>query len=246
MSEKLYNELAKYYDLFNFSDYEKQADFILFIARKNLKAKKDIKVLDLACGTGEHIKILKKHFQIEGRDLNKGMLKFSQKKNHGVVIEKGDLNNLHIKKSSFDLIYCLSSSIQYVLNPKKLPNVFKTIYIGLKPKGIFIFDLAYCREKWQEGYVGIRTVVNKDLQIAEIFKSRSINNISYYNPIYLLNNKDNFKFYIDDHKIYLYSIKEVKLALEKTGFSQIYLKDNYSDRDFNNKNNKLPVFVAIK
>jgi len=246
MPEKLYNELAKYYDLFNFSNYKKQADFILSTARKIFANKKNIKVLDLACGTGEHIKILKKFFQIEGRDLNAGMLKVSQKKNPGLAIKKGDLNDLLIKENSFDLIYCLSSSIQYVLNPKDLPKVLKAIYKGLKPKGIFIFDLAYCREKWQEGYVGIRTVVKKDLQLAEIFKSRSINNISYYNPIYLLNDKGKFKFYIDDHKIYLYSINEVKFALKKSGFSKIYLKDNYSDRDFNNKNNQLPVFVAIK
>jgi ubiquinone/menaquinone biosynthesis C-methylase UbiE len=82
MQEKLYNELANYYDLFCFNDYKKQIKFLLNIVRK-FKTKphdKDIRILDLACGSGEHIKILRNNFIIDGVDGNDGMLRMARKK----------------------------------------------------------------------------------------------------------------------------------------------------------------------
>lgn len=246
MSEKLYNELAKYYDSFNFSDYKKQAEFVVNIIKEYMPDDRNVKILDLACGTGEHIKILKKNFQISGLDLNEGMIKVAKEKNPNIDIVRGDLNNLHITKNKYNIIYCFSSSIQYVLDPNNLVNVFKSIRQGLKDKGVFILDLAYCQEKWQEGYVGIKTVVKDNFQIAEIFKSKSVDNISYYNPIYLINENGENKFYIDDHKIYLYSINYVRSILKNSGFSRISINDNYSSKNFILKTGGLPVFVTIK
>lgn len=245
MKERLYNELAKYYDLFNFSDYKKQSDFIDRVISNNFNKNNKIKMLDLACGTGEHIKLLKNKYQIEGADINPGILKVARNKNPENIFYKADLNRLKFKENNYDVIYCLSSSIQYILSPKDMLNALKQIYFSLKKKGIFIFDLGYCKEKWIEGYVGIRTIVNDDFQAAEIFKSRSKNNISYYNPIYLVNKKGHFKFYIDDHKIYLYSIKEIKQCVGKI-FKSVKIIGDYGNNKYTYSRNKIPVFVCKK
>jgi hypothetical protein len=125
-------------------------------------------------------------------------------------------------------------------------KALKEIFKSLKPRGILIFDLAYCREKWIEGYVGIRTIIKNNLQIAEIFKSRSINNVSYYNPIYLINDGDKSKFFIDSHKIYLYKIKEMQKLLEKSGFKRVKISGDYKMQAYNQFKNKIPVFLAFR
>lgn len=247
MKEKIYNELAKYYDLFGYSNYKKQSLFLSKIANKYIKNfKNNRQALDLACGTGEHLKFLKEKFKVSGQDINQGMINIARAKNPHIKIVHGDLNRLKIKNNFYGLIYCFSSSIQYILNPSDLLKTFSNIHDGLRMGGVFVFDLAYCREKWQEGYVGIRTVVKDDLQIAEIFKSQSKNNISYYNPIYLINKKNKFKFYIDNHRIYLYKINQVKRALKTSGFKKILIKADYEDKNFILKNNRVPIFIAIK
>mgnify|MGYP001594940493 CR=1 FL=1 len=52
-----YKKLAEYYDLFYQSkDYKKESEFIINLLRKhNVK-----RILDVGCGTGNHIVILKK------------------------------------------------------------------------------------------------------------------------------------------------------------------------------------------
>ena len=248
MKEKLYNELAPYYDLFNFNDYKKQTSFVTKIINKEFysrKTKNNIKILDLACGTGEHIKILKRKFEIEGIDVNKGMVKKAKSKNPTNMIKEGNICNLNLKYNYYDVVVCFSSSIQYILSEKDLESFFKKVKKSLKNQGIFIFDMAYCKEKWIEGYVGIRTVVRDGLQIAEIFKSRSKNNISYYDPIYLINNNGRFRFYIDNHKIYLFSIKKVKNILRRYFLKNILYGD-FDLKEYNYSKHKTPVFVCKK
>jgi len=247
MNEKLYNELAPYYDLFKFNDYKKQSNFVLNIIENSFAPNKEkkIKALDLACGTGEQIKILGKKINFDGLDINEGMLKMARKKNPKANIFKGDLNKLELKKSQYDLIICLSSSLQYILAPKTLEDSLKRIYLSLKPNGIFIFDLAYCKDNWIEGYVGIKTVTNGSLRMAEIFKSRSNHNFSFYNPIYLVKNKGKVDFFIDKHKIYLYSIDEVK-KIAANIFRKVDVYANYSENIFKFKKNQTPIFILRK
>ena len=247
MNEKLYNELAPYYDLFKFNDYKKQSNFVLNIIENSFAPNKEkkIKALDLACGTGEQIKILGKKINFDGLDINEGMLKMARKKNPKANVFKGDLNKLELKKSQYDLIICLSSSLQYILAPKTLEDSLKRIYLSLKPKGIFIFDLAYCKDNWIEGYVGVKTVVDGDLQIAEIFKSQSNDNISIYNPIYLIKNKGKLDFFIDNHEIYLYTVREIK-NITTNIFRSVKIYADYSEKLFKFKKNQTPIFILRK
>jgi len=210
MNEKLYNEIAPYYDLFKFNDYSKQVNFVLDIIKldKTSSNKKDFKILDLACGTGEHIKILRENFYVEGLDANDGMVNLAREKNPDNRIFKGNLNNLELEKNYYDVITCFSSSIQYILSRDNLEKSLRDIYESLKDGGVFVFDLAYCREKWIEGYVGIRTIVQDNLQVAEIFKSRSKDNVSLYNPIYLISNKGEFKFLLMTTKFFFIPSKK--------------------------------------
>ena len=78
--EALYNEFAKYYDLiYKDKKYDKETKFINFVVNKN-KVKGN-KLLDVACGTGSHDKILvKTGYDVFGVDLNNGMLKIAKKK----------------------------------------------------------------------------------------------------------------------------------------------------------------------
>ena len=72
---KEYNELAKYYDLIHSDlDYEKSAKGIDKLIQLHLRSKGN-KLLDVACGTGTHIKYLEDKYNCTGIDWNEEMLK---------------------------------------------------------------------------------------------------------------------------------------------------------------------------
>lgn len=80
--KKEYDKLSKYYDmLHNQKDYKSECEYFSKIINKNKKTKWN-KLLDLACGTWEHIKLLKKDFDCEWLDSSKDMIDIARKKIH--------------------------------------------------------------------------------------------------------------------------------------------------------------------
>jgi len=60
---ELYNKTAKYYDLiYGWKDYRKESEFIHKLIQKHKKNTGN-ELLDVACGTGNHIRYLKKKLQ---------------------------------------------------------------------------------------------------------------------------------------------------------------------------------------
>jgi len=72
--EKHYMALAKYYDLiYSWKDYKKEAGIIHRLIQKHKKTKGK-EVLEVACGSGNHIQYLKGSYTVTGIDINQGIL----------------------------------------------------------------------------------------------------------------------------------------------------------------------------
>ena len=78
-----YQEMAKYYDLFyKKKNYDKESTFI-----ENLINKRKT-ILDVGCGTGLHMHYLEeKNYQVEGLDLNEGMLEVAKTRVKGTLYQ---------------------------------------------------------------------------------------------------------------------------------------------------------------
>jgi len=241
----LYNKLAKYYDkLYSHKNYNKEAAFLVQIIKKNFKKSKILNILDIACGTGTHLQKLENSLpnaNFYGLDVNTGMLTVAKSKLKNTKLKLGDFKKFDFG-IKFDVIFCLSSSIQYLSGVEELNILLKNIKRILNPNGLFIFDLAYCKELWQEGYTNISTYADNKIQIAEIYKSRSANNFSYWDPIYLVKKNNKVDFIVDHHKIFLFSIPEVMNYLKREGFNVKLFKDFNASKT----KGKIPIFVCIR
>ena len=89
MPEKnIYNKLAKYYDkIYSWYDYRGEVKFIKSLMKKYKVYGK--RVLDMACGTGTHAKILSEEgYSVIGVDKSQVMLNIARDKNkNGKFIE---------------------------------------------------------------------------------------------------------------------------------------------------------------
>ena len=87
-NQLLYKKLAKYYDLvYSWKDYKKEANKIRKLIKKYKKSEGK-GLLDVACGTGGHLKFLKSNFSCTGIDINDEMLKIAKKKVRGLFLRK--------------------------------------------------------------------------------------------------------------------------------------------------------------
>lgn len=236
---KLYQNLAKMYDLlYSYRDYSREAEFLV----ENLPQEGNARLLDVACGTGVHLDAVRKRLPLaylEGLDLNQGMLDVAEGKNLKAMLTQADMRDFNFGRN-FDLVYCLSSSIQYNLFQEDLEKAIDSMRrhaIG----GKVVFDLAYCAERWKEGYTNITANSDDRFEVAEMYTSHSSEGFSYWNPLYLVKDKETgqMDMHVDKHKIKLWSLPKVKGILNNRGIP-FKLKKGFSNEE---EEYGVPIFV---
>ena len=115
--------------------YEAEAAYI----SKNIRGIPE-KILDLGCGTGNHIKHWAKMWpgaKISGMDLSIDQIFRARLKHPEVNIMQGDLlNRENWGNNTFDMIACMYGAGQYTHETTKL---FDNVFYWLKPGGTFVF-----------------------------------------------------------------------------------------------------------
>tara|TARA_B100001989_G_C24534201_1_gene463409 strand:+ start:454 stop:1383 length:930 start_codon:yes stop_codon:yes gene_type:complete len=103
--------------------------------------KKDMKFLDLGCGTGKHLAIFdRENIQCVGIDKSTRMLEVARKTAPMVPLIKGDFSNKSVfKKREFTHIFSLFFTIYYSEYPEK---IFKNVNYWLQPNGYFCVHLV--------------------------------------------------------------------------------------------------------
>jgi ubiquinone/menaquinone biosynthesis C-methylase UbiE len=118
---------------------KKEVDFI----EKALELKKDMKILDLACGQGRHaIEFAKRGYKITGLDYSDYLLKVAEEKakkeNLEINFLKGDMRELPFNEE-FDAIYNFFTSFGYFSDEDNL-RVLKSVSKSIKKGGKFLID----------------------------------------------------------------------------------------------------------
>ncbi|GBF35824.1 class I SAM-dependent methyltransferase [Methanofervidicoccus abyssi] len=128
-----YNTLAKEYD-----NIYKDIKYMRSVEFKVLKSeiKKDYLILDVGCGTGEHLMYLR-DYNIIGLDISIEMLKRAKDKS-GKFVVVGDIQHLPFKSRSFNCVISFFGALNHV----QINRALKEIRRILVKEGLFIFTLA--------------------------------------------------------------------------------------------------------
>ena len=102
--------------------------------------KKNLKILDLGCGTGQHLKELGKlSFNLVGVDISQDMLDIAKTNTETSKLVKGDFHNKQLfKLREFSHILCSFLTIYYSENVEK---IFKNANYWLRMGGYFCIHL---------------------------------------------------------------------------------------------------------
>lgn len=135
----LYTDLSGYYDLMCCDiNYLQQSHGIIRL--QQLFGNSGIQHLDLACGTGPHIRhFLDAGFTSQGLDLNQPMLALAQARCPEATFKLGDMCTFELSQP-VDLITCFLYSIHYSGSVAQLSACIKQAWQALSAGGIFCFN----------------------------------------------------------------------------------------------------------
>jgi SAM-dependent methyltransferase len=245
----LYDELAEHYFAIE-SHHRNFAKDIEFI-RSFIPPGKVSSILDIGCGTGEHIEnFAREGYRCVGIDASPQMLDAAKKRGSGKVDYQ--LNTLAEFDffEEFDLIMSLFGSMDYVLSDKDFDNVLWNIWRALKPEGIALLEIWNSFPVLQIGEKNLGFVSKTQSGNLTIDRERGFK-VLHRDPVivevlyrYHLREGINMKMLEDKHMMRAFSLDEFELLAAKNGFTIHSMFSNSSREEFKKYSNK--ILVALK
>jgi ubiquinone/menaquinone biosynthesis C-methylase UbiE len=221
----LYYELAEYYDLiYSFKNYRKEANRIKALISKHKKSHGN-ELLDVACGTGHHLKYLRDRYSCTGVDVSEELLDIAKKNVKGVAFERADMTKLKLGQK-FDIITCLFSSIGYVKTYSKLKTTIQSFARHLKTEGVLIIEPWFTKRAYIIGSPHMTTYGGKDVKIARLNVSKIRGNVSVMDMHYLIAERDkDVKHFVDRHELGLFEVDKTLRIMKDAGLQARFLKN---------------------
>src|SRR5512132_504382 len=136
----MFTESAAFYDLIysTFKDYVAEVEHITGLLRRlNPQCQT---VLDVACGTGEHARLLAaKGFIVDGVDLDPAFVRIAEQKHPAGKFFTGEMSDFHLSRR-YDAVLCLFSSIGYLKTLDRVSRALACFREHLAPSGILLVE----------------------------------------------------------------------------------------------------------
>jgi SAM-dependent methyltransferase len=131
---------AEYYDLIysTFKDYVREAAQIAKLLRQiNPQCRT---ILDVACGTGEHARLLSaESFVVDGLDLDAALVHIASNKHPAGRFFEADMSDFHFPHR-YDAVLCLFSSIGYLRTLDRVEAALTCFREHLAPGGVIVIE----------------------------------------------------------------------------------------------------------
>ena len=209
--------------------------------------KKPVNIMELGCGTGNMMKYFSNEVNnVYGIDKSEDMLAIAQNKfqeNNNVKLFNTDMSQ-KIKYDSFDFVYSIFDSMNYILEFDELSNVFENVFLNLEEDGIFVFDIntEYRLMDIVEGTKKLEgdfyTCYWRDIVDEE--NEQWIVELNIY-----LDKEDEIENFTETHVETSYPLEKIKKELLNIGFHQVDYYRSFTFSKGDSKNDRVH-FVALK
>ncbi|MFW6365576.1 MAG: class I SAM-dependent methyltransferase [Spirochaetota bacterium] len=244
---KLYTDLAEYY--FFIENKHRNISNDVSLIKQLVPRNSRPKLLDLGCGTGEHLDLLKKEgFRCTGIDPSEEMIRVARMRNGvGITYEVSDMLNIDYYQQ-YDVVICLFGSFNYILANSDVDTVFYNTYRALKPGGIAVFEIwnAYPLHRIEQkslGHVSTTYYKEKKIERERGFalvekRPRTIVDVFYRYSVHF---GGKVKCLDDKHRMRAYYQNEIERIIRDCGFHIVYRYASSLKEKFYKHSNKLIV-----
>jgi SAM-dependent methyltransferase len=227
MSKHNLHTFAKYYDQIYLkrNDYKTESEVVQNIIRR-FERKPSKTLLDVGCGTGEHLKYLSQHFLCTGLDISKEMINIARAKIPNAKFDIANMIDFKLQ-DKFDVITCLFSSIGYVHNFKNLVRTLRNFYDHLADDGLALVEPWVFKKDFRKGSVAIDTYEDERIKLARMGTSKLTESYWQVHFHYLIGINGEIKHVKEIHKMIVADYEDYVKGFNLAGYHEIkFLGEN--------------------
>jgi SAM-dependent methyltransferase len=214
------SRLAEIYDtIYQFKDYTHDVGYVLEAIRSRVPDARTL--LDVACGTGNHVQGLSSAYAVEGLDLSAAMLERAKAKHPSTRFHQGNMAGFDLGRK-FDVVCCLFRSIAYVSTPDNLRNAIASMARHMNEGGLLLVEPFFRPDTYWSGRVTMNQVDRPDLKIAWMYVSERRGDIGIMNTHYLVGRPAGVEHFTEVHEMGLFSRDDYASAFQSAGLELEY------------------------
>jgi len=228
----MFEHSARVYDLlYSFKDYEAEAlDLTTLVRERNPGA---ASLLDVACGTGKHLELLRATFpDVAGVDLDDGLLAVAHERLPDVPLTRGDMRTFDLGRT-FDAVTCLFSSVGYLRDDEELAAAIGRMAAHLSPGGVLVVDGWIRPDAWWPGTnVQGLAETSDGVAAARVARTWRDGDRTILDMRYLIATaEDGFEQQQEVHELTLFSDEAYRAAFEAASLTPDVIASPMRDRD---------------
>jgi SAM-dependent methyltransferase len=174
------------------------------------------RVLDVACGTGAHLRFLHRHFDVAGEDADAAMIAIAQERLPGVPLRVGRMQDLAVDVP-FDALMCLFDSIGYVADAGDLHATIARFAAAVTTGGLVIVEPWLRPDDFVPGALDASFVDQPRLKIARIGSNERYGTTAVIRYEYLVGEPSGISGFSETHRLQLFTDDEYRAAFDAAG-----------------------------
>jgi SAM-dependent methyltransferase len=212
----MFERSQRFYDaIYAWKDYPAEVDKLERLIEDDHPVTRTL--LDVACGTGKHLALLRERYQVEGVDVDPKMVAIARGRLGGVPVHVGDMTTFDLGRT-FDVVTCLFSSIAYARTEDGLQRAVANLARHAEPGGLVIVEPFFTLDSWESGRIWALFVDEPDLKIARMdIAAEPVDAQVTLMFQYLVGTDEGIEHFTETHPIGLFTMEQQMNAFRATG-----------------------------
>jgi ubiquinone/menaquinone biosynthesis C-methylase UbiE len=221
-------ESAELYDaIYSYKDYARESARLRDLIDAQVPSGR--RILDVACGTGEHAKFLKEHYAIDGIDINESYLRAARRKNPAGSYVRADMLAFDLGRT-YDGVTCLFSAIGILKTFNQLATAISCMARHVKPDGVLIIEPWFTPDQWRSCPPFVLSGEIRGGKVYRLSHRAREEHMSVLLNHYLRPTSDGLEHYNERIELGLFSRDEMIWAFEFAGMAVCYDSDGLMGR----------------
>jgi SAM-dependent methyltransferase len=220
MTESAYARSARFYDLiYGQKPYEAEAEAVHGVIQRHLRSGGGA-LLDVGCGSGNHLAHLRRHYQSDGVDLDAGLLDIARQRYPGSRFTQGDMAEFDLGRR-YDVLTCLFSAIGYVRTPERLEQTMRTFARHLAPGGVAVIEPWLAPDVYVAGTVRTDVIDGPGAKVVRMVHSGMRGGDTLLTFSYLIGRAEGIEHFEEDHVLGLFTQEQTMDAIRAAGLEVV-------------------------
>ncbi len=226
-----YTEFARYYDKIyraQGKDYEREACRLHRLIQQ-YKQSSGNRLLDVGCGTGEHLRYLRSFYRVQGVDISAEMLARAKEKLSDVPLHQGDMRTFRLN-TQFDVIVSLFGTIGYAETLSGLQEAVQNMVRHVRPGGVVLIEPWLEPGQIEDGRTHVVVSEEENEKVVRIGLTRIQGRLSEISFHFVIASAEGIRHFEEQHRLGLFTREEYKHIMQKCGLKVHFDKVGLSGR----------------